>query len=271
MKFAICNELFQDWKLEDIFRLAAEVGYEGVEIAPFTLADTVTEIDAQKRSEIRNLAASFGLDITGIHWLFISPSGLYLNHPDNEPRLRTQAYLCELIRFCGDIGGKVMVVGSPKQRDVLPNQTYEATWDRTKVVFEACLPLAEDYGVTICMEPLDHLQTNFVNTPQEAARMVREIDHPYFRMIVDVRATFAQGEDIVKAIHDVKDEMAYFHLNDASGDGPGFGDVDFVPILKALNDTGYTGYGSVEVFDFTPGGETIARKSYETLMKAIGD
>ena len=101
--------------------------------------------------------------------------------------------------------------------------------------------------------------------------MVREIDHPKFRMIVDVRATYAQGEDIVKAIHEVKDEMAYFHLNDANGDGPGFGDVDFVPILKALNDTAYTGFGSVEVFDFTLGGDAIARKSYETLTKAIGN
>ncbi len=269
MKFAICNEMFQGWILEDVFRLAAEIGYDGVEIAPFTLADTVTEIDPRRRSEIRKQAASCGLDITGIHWLFISPPGLYLNHTDHEKQRRTQVYLRDLIRFCGDIGGKVMVVGSPKQRDVLPDQTYEATWDRTKAVFEACLPLAGEFDVTICMEPLDHLQTNFVNTPQEAARMVREIDHPNFRMIVDVRATYAQGEDIVRAIHDVKDEMVYFHLNDASGDGPGFGDVDFVPILKALSDTAYTGFGSVEVFDFTPGGEAIARKSYETLTKAM--
>ncbi len=268
MKFAICNELFQDWTLADSFKLAAEVGYNGVEIAPFTLAETVTDIGKTQRTEIRTLAAAHGLDITGIHWLFISPKGLYLNHPDNAIRLRTQDYLCELIRFCGDIGGKVMVVGSPKQRNVLPDQTAGATWDRTKAVFEACLPVAADQGVTICLEPLDKAQTNFVNTPMEAANMVREIGHPNFKMIVDVRSTLCQGEDVIQAIHAVKNEMAYFHLNDANGSGPGFGDVDFVPILKALQDTGYTGYGSVEVFDFTPGAETIARKSFETLMAA---
>ncbi|MBT5877214.1 MAG: sugar phosphate isomerase/epimerase, partial [Candidatus Latescibacteria bacterium] len=54
------------------------------------------------------------------------------------------------------------------------------------------------------------------------------------------------------------------------GNGPGFGDVDFVPILKALRDVDYSGYGSVEVFDFTPGGETIARESFKTLMAACG-
>ena len=270
MKFAICNEVFEKQPLEEVFRIAAEIGYDGVEIAPFTLANAVTDIDPARRKEIRQLAASFDLDITGIHWLFISPSGLYLNHADDETRRRTQDYLCELIKFCGDIGGSVMVVGSPKQRDILPNESLTATWDRTKRVFEACLPLAMQCGVTICLEPLDHLQTNFVNTPAEAAKMVREIDHPNFQMIVDVRATLAQGEDIVQAIHEVKSEMAYFHLNDASGNGPGFGDVDFVPILKALRDVDYSGYGSVEVFDFTPGGETIARESFKTLMAACG-
>ena len=269
MKFAICNEMFRGWAIEDVFRFAAEVGYDGVEIAPFTLADSVVDIDADRRKEIRQQAATHGVDITGIHWLFISPKGLYLNHPDDALRQPTQDYLCELIRFCGDIGGRVMVVGSPKQRDVLPDQTYEATWDRTKAVFESCLPMAEEHGVTICMEPLDHEQTNFVNTPLEAARMVQEIGHPNFKMIVDVRATLCQGEDVVKAIHDVKEEMAYFHLNDANGHGPGFGEVEFAPILKALHDSGYTGYGSVEVFDFSPGPETIARNSYETLMNAL--
>lgn len=268
MKFAICNELFGKQPLEAVFETAARTGYDGVEIAPFTLAASVTEIDASRRREIRRMAAESGLDITGIHWLFISPEGLYLNHPDDEIRSFTRSYLCDLIRFCGDIGGKVMVVGSPKQRDVLPDQTYEATWDRTKAVFEACLPVAEEQGVTICMEPLDHEQTNFVNTPAEAAGMVREIGHPNFRMIVDVRATLCQGEDVVKAVHEVKDEMAYFHLNDANGHGPGFGDVDFVPILQALKDIEYNGYGSVEVFDFSPGAETIATRSFETLKAA---
>jgi sugar phosphate isomerase/epimerase len=268
MKFAICNELFGKQPLEEIFETAARVGYDGVEIAPFTLASSVTEIDAARRNEIRQMAAAYHLDITGIHWLFISPEGLYLNHPDDEIRSFTREYLCDLIRFCGDIGGHVMVVGSPKQRDVLPGQTYEATWDRTKTVFESCLPVAEEHAVTICMEPLDREQTNFVNTPIEAARMVREISHPNFRMIVDVRATLCQGEDVVASIHSVKDEMAYFHLNDANGHGPGFGEVDFVPILQALQEIGYDGYGSVEVFDFSPGAETIASRSFETLMSA---
>ncbi len=271
MKFAFCNEMFRGTSLRQVFRTAAEIGYDGVEIAPFTVAPSVNQIGPDARKAIRDDAAEFGLEITGLHWLLISPEGLYLNHPDDGIRYCTRLYLCDLIRFCGDIGGRVMVVGSPRQRDVLPDQTFEATWDRTRKVFEECLPAAEEHGVTICLEPLDSAQTNFINTPEEAARMVREIDHSNFRMIIDVRATLCQGLDVAAAIREYRDVMAYIHFNDASGDGPGFGDTDFAPVLQALRESGYEGYGSVEVFDYSHGAENIARTSLETLRAAWAD
>ncbi|MBI4553626.1 MAG: sugar phosphate isomerase/epimerase [Candidatus Latescibacteria bacterium] len=269
MKLAICNELFQNWPINDVFRRVAEIGYAGVELAPFTFAESVNDISPARRTAIRRQAEANGLEITGLHWLLVSPKGLYLNHPDEAIRSRTQQYLCDLIRFCCDVGGRVMVVGSPKQRNVQSGHTDEETWEVTKSVFEACLSVAAECGVTICIEPLDRQQTNFINTPAEAARMVRELNHPNFRMILDVRSTLCQGEDIVKAIHDVKAEMAYFHLNDASGHGPGFGHVDFGPILRALRDVGYTGYASIEVFDFSHGPEEIARRSFEYLRDTL--
>jgi len=268
MKFAFCNEMFRGVSRREVFRIAAEIGYDGVEIAPFTIAPSVNRVGPETRKAIRDEAAEFGLEITGLHWVFISPEGLYLNHPDDGIRYCTRLYLCDLIQFCGDLGGRVIVVGSPKQRDVLPDQTHEATWDRTRTAFAECLPAAEEHGVTICIEPLDSAQTNFINTPAEAARMVREIDHPNFRMIIDVRATLCQGLDVAAAIHEHRNDTAYIHFNNADGDGPGYGDTDFTPILQALRDTGYEGYGSVEVFDYSYGAENIARKSLETLRAA---
>ena len=268
MKFAFCNEMFRDVPLRRIFRTAAEIGYDGVEIAPFTVAPSVNQVGPDARKAIRDDAAEFGLEITGLHWLLLSPEGLYLNHPDDGIRYCTRLYLCDLIKFCGDIGAGSWWPGRrssatcyrtrPTRRP--GNGPVRHTWE--------CLPAAEEHGVTICLEPLDSAQTNFINTPDEAARMVREIDHPNFRMIIDVRATLCQGLDAAAAIHEHKDDMAYVHFNDASGNGPGFGDTDFAPILQALRDTSYDGYGSVEVFDYSYGAEHIARKSLETLKTA---
>ncbi len=268
MKFAFCNEMFRNVPLRTIFRTAAEIGYDGVEIAPFTVARSVNEVEPDVRKAIREDAAEFDLEITGLHWLLLQPEGLYLNHPGDDIRHATRKYLCDLIRFCGEIGGRIMVVGSPKQRNVLPDQNFEVTWDRTRKVFGECLPVAEEHGVTLCLEPLDSAQTNFINTPAEAARMVREIDHPNFRMIIDVRATLCQGLDVAEAIRAHRDDLAYVHFNNANGDGPGYDDTDFVPILRALRDVEYQGYGSVEVFDYSYGAAQIARKSLETLRAA---
>src|SRR5437667_11615514 len=97
MKFAICNEIFQGWKIEDVFGYCRRLGYEGVELAPFTLANSVVEIAASERRRIRQEAAKVGIEIAGIHWLLVKPEGLHLIHPDREIRARTAAYFCELV------------------------------------------------------------------------------------------------------------------------------------------------------------------------------
>jgi sugar phosphate isomerase/epimerase len=61
----------------------------------------------------------------------------------------------------------------------------------------------------------------------------------------------------------------HFHANDANRRGPGFGDVDFVPIFRALRDSGYKRWVSVEVFDYKPDPETITTKSIEYMQRAL--
>ena len=132
VKFAICNEIFQGWKLEEAMRFAAETGYEGIEIAPFTIAKDVRDIKLDARDQIRNMAESAGLAITGLHWLLAQTEGFHLNHPDSAVRNRTVEYLCDLVNCCADIGGNTLVLGSPKQRNVL--EGVDPKQDRKSVV-----------------------------------------------------------------------------------------------------------------------------------------
>src|SRR2546428_444983 len=129
MKFAICNEIFQGWKLEDTFAFAARTGYDAVEIAPFTIAQYVTDISANERQIIREAAARSGIAISGIHWVLAQTEGLHLTHPEAAVRQKTSQYLCDLVDFCADLGGKILVFGSPKQRDILDGVTPKQAWD----------------------------------------------------------------------------------------------------------------------------------------------
>ena len=280
MKFAICNEIYQGWKLEDTFAHAAQLGYAGVEIAPFTIANSVTDIPAAERQRIREAAARnrivarlkedarfARIEIAGIHWVLVKPEGLYINHPDRSLRERTAQYFCDLVDFCGDLGGKVMVVGSPKQRSLLPDVTREQGREWAAATFRNAVARAEQRGVVICFEPLAPSETNFINTAADALDFVRQVPSPSFKIILDVKAMSSESKPIPAIIRDSWPHFAHFHANDTNLKGPGFGDVDFKPIAAALKEVGYSGYVSVEVFKFEEGAEVIAAKSIDYLRR----
>ena len=269
MKFGICNEIFQDWSLENAMAFAKQAGYDGIEIAPFTLAKYVTEISAAERRRIRATAARIGIEISGIHWVLVQAEGMYLNHPETAVRARTAQYFCDLADFCADLGGQVIVVGSPKQRNVMEGVTPGQAWDWATETFRPAVRRAEERGVTICFEPLAPTETNFINTAAEAIRFTQQFQSRAMRIILDVKAMCSEEKSIPQIIRESRGAFAYFHANDRNLKGPGFGEVDFTPIAAALREVGYDGYASVEVFQFEEGPEVIATRSLEYLKRVL--
>lgn len=269
MKFAICNEIFEGWVLDEIFMYAAQTGYDAVEIAPFTLAKYVTEISASQREEIRTTAHEHHIAISGIHWVLAHTEGLHLTHPDQPVRERTSRYLTDLVDFCADVGGGFMVVGSPRQRDILEGVTPAQALSWAAEAFRIPVRRAQERGVTICFEPLAPSETNFINTAAEAIQFVKQLGNEHFKIILDVKAMCSEVKPIPQIISESWPHFAYFHANDRNLKGPGFGEVDFRPIAAALKKTGYDGFVSVEVFNFDDGPEAIASKSLEYLRRAF--
>ncbi len=269
MQFAICNEIFQDWTLEATFAYAKKVGYHGVEIAPFTLCKRVTDVRKDERTIVRNLAREAEIQIAGIHWVLAKTEGFHLTHPDQATRARTSEYLVELVQFCADIGGKRMIVGSPKQRDLVDGVSQEQGLEWAAGVFQASAKRAEDTGVTICFEPLAPTETNFVNRASEAIKFATGLASPSFKIILDVKAMSAEGKSIPQVIRESWPHFAHFHANDPNLKGPGFGATDFRPIAAALKEVGYQGYVSVEVFNFEEGAEVIASQSIQYLREVF--
>jgi sugar phosphate isomerase/epimerase len=269
MKFGICNEIFQNWKLEDAMAFAAKAGYDAIEIAPFTLSQFVTNISKEQRAAIREAAARNNIEISGIHWVLVQAEGMYLTHSDAAVRKRTAEYFCELVQFCADLGGHIIVVGSPKQRNIVKDVTYEQAWEWARETFTPSVQRALDSDVTICLEPLAPSETNFINTAAEAIRFVQQFDSPSFKIILDVKAMSSEAKPIPRIIRESWPHFAYFHANDTNLKGPGFGEVDFKPIAAALKEVGYNGIVSVEVFKFDEGPEAIATRSIEYLKKVF--
>ncbi len=270
MRLAICNEIFQGWTPEAVVEYCAKLGYDGLEIAPFTLAKTVGEILPQQRRQIREAAARAGVSICGLHWLLVRAEGLHLNHPEAAVRERTTRYLCDLVDCCADLGGKILVLGSPKQRSILPDVTAQQAWDLAAQTLVEVVRRAEKQGVVVCLEPLSPEETNFINTAAEAIRFSQQFNSAAMKIILDVKAMCSEAESIPRLISQSWPHFAHFHANDKNLKGPGFGEVDFGPIGEALRQVGYDGWVSVEVFKFEEGPEAIASQSLEYLRRVFG-
>ena len=269
MKFAICNETFQDWPLERAFAFAREVGYTGLEIAPFTIDTDVRKITSAKRTEIRRLAEQNDLEIIGLHWLLAKTSGFYLTTPDVAVRKATGAYLQDLARCCHELGGSVMVFGSPLQRILLPGVSMGEAMKYAAEVFQSAMPVFEELGVTLALEPLSPEWGPFLNTAAEGVELMELVGSPNCRLHLDCIAMSTEPTPIVDLLRKYRREMVHLHVNDPNKQGPGMGELDFEPIFKTLGEIDYQGWVSVEVFDYEPGSERLARESIEYMQGVL--
>jgi sugar phosphate isomerase/epimerase len=267
MRFAICNETFQDWPFEKAFAFARDLGYTGIEIAPFTIATNAYDISPARREEVKRQAGEADLEVVGLHWLLAKTNGYYLTTPDAAVRTKTADYLGELTRLCRDLGGGLMVLGSPLQRNLLPGVSHDQALDLAADVLRRVVPTLEDCDVTIAVEPLGPQEGDFLNTAKLGVQLIEMVASPQVRLHLDVKAMSTESVPVPQLIRKHAAYLAHFHANDPNKRGPGMGEVDFHPILEALGEIDYRGWVSVEVFDYEPGPERLARESIEYLQR----
>lgn len=271
MKFAICQELFEGWDWKRQCETIAAIGYTGIELAPFTLASRIGDVSAVRRRELRTVAESYGLSICGLHWLLAKTEGFHLTTADAAVRRATSQYIMDLGNACADLGGTIMVFGSPVQRNLQPGVSREQAYANAGEVFRAAMPVLADRGVTIAMEPLTPKETDFCNTCQDAVDLMAIVDHPNFALHQDVKAMLSETTSIPDLIAKFARQTRHFHVNDDNLLGPGMGRTDYHPIFSALQKSGYSGWVSVEVFDYRPGAEFIARESLQYMQRVLQD
>jgi sugar phosphate isomerase/epimerase len=267
MRYAICNETFEGWDHGRVCQTVAELGYEGLEVAPFTLAPRITDVSAEQRRQLRQQAKDHGLQIIGLHWLLAKTEGFQLTSSNPEVRQHTADYLVELAQCCRDLGGELMVFGSPAQRRIPADATRAQATDYAVDTFRRAMPGIVKAGIILCLEPLSPPEADFINTSSEALEILDRIDHPNFLLHLDVKAMSTDEAPAPELIRRHVGRTGHFHANDSNRRGPGFGDTDFVPIFQALKDSRYQGWVSVEVFDYSPDPLTIARESIRYMKE----
>ncbi|MEO2050083.1 MAG: sugar phosphate isomerase/epimerase family protein [Pirellulales bacterium] len=278
MKFALCNEMYVGWPFTEAFASVREIGYTGIEIAPFTLLPggeepgaviDVRDVTTTQRATVRKQAADAGLEMVGLHWLLAKTEGYYLTSPERSVREKTSEYFRALAQLCHDLGGTVMVLGSPQQRNLLPGVTYAEAEQYAAEVLRAAMPACADCGVTIALEPLGPAEGDFLPTADKGVQLAELVDSPNCRLHLDVKAMSSEQMSIPDILRKHRAWLEHFHANDPNLLGPGMGQMDFQPIFAALKEIDYHGWVSVEVFKYEPSPEAIARESMETMRSLV--
>ena len=151
-------------------------------MATLTRPENGKDISPAKRQEVRRCAEDAGLEVIGLHWLLAKTEGYYLTSPEANVRRATVEYLRELARCCRDMGGAIMVFGSPQQRNVLPEVTMDEAMHYAADVFGEAMPTLEECGVTLAVEPLGPAEGNFLNTVADGVKLIEIVGHPRCRL-----------------------------------------------------------------------------------------
>ncbi len=261
MKLALCNEVLRHLPFDAQCAMAAQLGYQGLEVAPFTLFQEAAELDERLAAHVQATARRHGLQIPSLHWLLVKPEGLSMVRPDERTRQATLDWIRRLIAFAHRCSAKVLVHGSPAQRNPQAGQTLDDARQRLEDMLRQIAPWAQSAGVTYCLEPLSPKETVLVNTVQEAAQMVRRIASPAVRTMLDASAASqAESEPIAQVLarHLEAGDIAHVQVNDRNRRGPGQGDTDLLPLVRVLRERSYAGWVAVEPFEYVPDGETAA-------------
>ena len=259
MRLSLCNEVVRELPFERQCALAASLGYQGLEIAPFTFGPDGWRMSPARRSEIRRMASDAGLQVSGLHWLLVAPAGLSITSADKAVWQKSVDVLQASVDLCAELGGSYLVHGSPAQRRV-------ATKDDAARAEEAWLLAGEQAAlarVAYCIEPLARPECNFVNTLVEAADIVGRLGNPALRTMIDtLAACLMEPEPVPDTIRRWVPTglVAHVQFNDRNRRGPGQGNDRFAPVIRALRESGYGGWIAMEPFVYEPDGATCAAR-----------
>jgi sugar phosphate isomerase/epimerase len=261
MRLALCNEVLGDRDFAAQCAYAAALGYDALEVAPFTLGDDPLALSPSRRGEVRRAAEDAGIAISGLHWLLVKPDGLSVTSRDRYVRARTIDAMRRLVALCAELGGRYLVHGSPLQRRT--PERVDASVARGWIV-DALTGIAEDAaraGVVYLLEPLPRDETDQINTLAEAAAVIRQVGSPAIATMLDTKsAALAEAVPAPALIAQWLPTglLRHVQLNDRNRRAPGQGTDRFAPVLRALVDGGYTGDIAIEPFDYSPDGSGSA-------------
>lgn len=271
-------DTFRPKVAEGIFDNLRKLGYDGVEL--IGIPERMDELKPQKE-----LLSSYQLEpvvITGAWGVF---GALVNTYPNKDPTSSDTVRRANAIEYIGKCSEMAAEFGAPYMLVALgpldrPVDTSTKGVARARIglveVLKRSSKLAADFGIRLLMEPQCRFEGYYgVNsTVEQTLGIIEEANADNVALMLDTFHASIEETSILKAIRRGKKLLAHVHATDSNRLAPGFGSMDFKPIVRELQEAGYRGYLGLECMPAGPDPDGQVEqglkylKSVEALSKA---
>lgn len=255
MKIGVCSS-------HDRWGIVAAAGYDYVEgnFAKITMATD------EEFEEMKKMRAESGLDVEAANGFFPGDFVIYSKDNFGEIENSVREYVERGFSRGRELGMKVTVLGSSKARNIREDYTKDEAEEQFLSVLRICGEVGAKYGIAVTVEPLNPLETNFINTYAEGLEIARIANHPNVLSMIDFYHHAVNGEPI-ETIDGTKGDLIHAHIARADRNTPTVDDFDEIaPKIEYLKNTGYEGRMSLEC-RHVPDFETSVKNAYELLKQ----
>ncbi len=251
-RFAFRTAGYRDWDLPTALRSLGAIGYDGVELCLEHPQARPEALDAHGAESIAAAAHDAGLSVASVSY-----------HGDAEPAELRAANQLRAIALTRHFGTRVLILNASK---AVPGREAQQ-WDEFRRCLATLLPCADDNGVLLALEPEPG---HFLHSCADMRRLLDEMAHPQLKVNLDVGHAFLTDADVPASIDSLGGAIVHTHIEGMAAGVhrhlvPGAGDLDLVPVHRALQANGYSGYYTVDLFDIARAPEEFASRSLAAL------
>jgi sugar phosphate isomerase/epimerase len=272
MKLAFSSNAFKKYSLEDSIKAIASIGYEGIELLCDIPHAYPPNFGEERIQSIRKLLSSHSIQISNLNAFTLYAIGdvyhpSWIEESEKLRELRIQ-HTINCLHLANKLGVKNIstLPGGPMVGVDRKNISYFE-----KLFIDGLLKaskIAEKDGVKILVEPEPSL---FLENSTQFRNFMDKVNSDYVKLNFDIGHFFCVGEDPAKLVYDLADYIEHFHLADIAYSRihnhliPGQGAIDFEPVFNAINEIGYRGFVTVELYPYQSNPLEAAKNAFDYL------
>jgi sugar phosphate isomerase/epimerase len=265
MKYAITLASFRRLEpLDNTLSKLAGMGFDAVE-----MFGEPAEIDVSK---VNDLVKSYGIPVCGVTgmWGSISKDGPRRRLLSEDASLvgAAEDYVRDSIKLCNSLGGSEFNIclfgdenpGVDRTHSMPDNAQKEKLASKASTALKELCQYAEDYGVTLVLEPLNRYSTPFCCSSRDAVRIAEMVNRDSLGILLDTFHMNIEEDSFDDALQHAQVHLKHMHFADNNRKMPGFAHIDFRSLIESIGKIGYNGVASFE--------PNIANPSYEAEVKS---